>query len=537
MSAPASTTRYVRSAHLSRFEHGEYQYLYHDATGYILQMSEDVLGFLDRFTEPLSEEGAVQAFKGTYDSEEVRRFVSVFEQYRCLIKEGDDELEPLWRMFPVRAKWGVHRLDSATGDVHVYWREGGEVQSRRLTGWEAQLWQTLDGDTQLAAVFATIRASADLPDAEFRRAFLDLMRFLAHSTRQLLKLSEYPMSFYKSARSTPPYLLSHLPYRRAGAPASELDPQVERARRSIFSLLGRPNALLAGQPYGAALYRTLIDRRVLAEPPRRVLDLSMDLGAALATLVPLLPEDAEVWALARDDADRARYREAMGGYVGALRFLEGTPQRLPDLTTLGTFDLVLVQEVLGSLEHATVEQGKPKGEAARLDKAYDLFAGEAGDRFSVNVGALRLIETLPGLLAAGGKAVIVDYGEEFQRPVTSTTAETPYYLVHFGELKTVARRLGMSVFYGFLIDLLPFQRERFALSTSRSHVACLTRALADAGVTINPDYPYTAEELGPLTKGVEVGNIFYEKAEDRCQGVVPHQVKVLVLGVPDALEL
>jgi hypothetical protein len=31
--------------------------------------------------------------------------------------------------------------------------------------------------------------------------------------------------------------------------------------------------------------------------------------------------------------------------------------------------------------------------------------------------------------------------------------------------------------------------------------------------------------------------VFFEQVEDRCFGAVPHQVKVLVLGRPDKVEL
>lgn len=526
-------TTYVRSPSVSRFRHGDYVYLYHDVFGYILQMSDDVLAFLDFFREARAESAATEAFKGTYEAADVRRFVSVFEQYGCLVEAGTDETERIWRMFPVRSKWCVWRRDDE-GSIVLYWSDGAEAWSRRLNAWQTAFWDRLDGDTQLSVLYAKVRPRERADDA-FRHEFVELVRFLGHSDRQILKLSEFPMGFYKKdARSTPPYLSSFLPYRREGSTAPLPDPHRERARRSMYALFQAPNTILANRTYGEALVDALQRHHLLATAPRRVLDLSMDFGAYLKDVAPHLPPDCELWVLARDEADRAAYRAALGAHAARLRFLEGTPDHLPTLS--GPYDLVLAVEVLGSLEHVTIEGGKPKGAAATFGTRYGLFQGEAGDRFLFNLGAARLVEALAPVLAPGGRAVVVDYGDEFQRPAVSTTAEVPYYLVHFGELKAIARKLELSTLFSFLIDFIDFARDRSCLSTNRHHFASLRAAFADVGVHL-AEVPYTAEEIAPHLSGREVGNVFFEKVEDRCFGAVPHQVKVLVLGRPDQVEL
>jgi hypothetical protein len=545
---------YRRSKHLSRFRHGEYHYLYHDLYGYILQMSEDVLSFLDRFREPMSEEAAQAAFEGTYPAEDVRRFVSVFEEYGCLIAGETSEYERLWQRFPVRGKWSVYRRTDE-GRIVIYWSDGETAERRELTGWETAFWDSIDGDTQLSAVYAGLVATAvedEEGGAPRREDVLSLVQFLAHSDRQSLKLSEFPMGFYnKEARSTPPYLLSFVPYERvadesgpgsksaAASDAPTRDVHLERAERSFYHLCREPGRLFKGKSYGVAFAEALLGQGVLRESPRRVLDLSMDFGDYTKDLWVSLEPDAELVLLARDEADEARYMEAFEAHRGdvpraRLRFLRGTPDAVPEVE--GPFDLIVLQETLGSLEHVSVKNGNLKGDVAKMAKNYNLFQAEAAESFLFNIGSVRLVEALHALLAPSGKVVIVDYGEEYQRPTMSTTSEIPYYLVCFGELKSVARSQGFSTFYTFMIDFVDFDRDRFTLSTNRHHFTALGLAMADVGVDLKVA-PYTAEEFAARQKGVEVGNVFFEKAEDRCFGTVPHQLKVLVLGRDGQVEL
>lgn len=543
-------SEYRRSSHLSRFLHGDYHYLYHDLYGYILQMSEDVLSFLDRFREPMSEEAAQAAFDGTYPAEDVRRFVSVFEEYGCLVEGSTSEYERLWRRFPVRAKWSVFRR-SEEGRVIIYWSDGEQADARELNEWETAFWDALDGDTQLSAIYAGLAArsfeNGGADGGPSREDVLSLVRFLAHSERQSLKLSEYPMGFYKKdAQTTPPYLLSFVPYERVPDDPTALekkararDVQSERAERSFYHLCRQPGRLFRGRSYGAAFSEALVGQGVLREPPRRVLDLSMDFGDYTKDLWISLQPDAELVLLARNEADEARYMQAFDALRGEaprarVTFARGTPDALPPLE--GGFDLIVLQETLGSLEHVSVSNDNPKGEVAKLAKAYGLFQAEAAETFLFNIGSVRLMESLYALTGPAGKVVIVDYGEEYQRPTMSTTSEIPYYLVSFGELKAVARSQGFSTFYTFMIDFVDFDRDRFTLSTNRHHFTALTRAMADVGVDLEVA-PYTAEEFAVKQKGVEVGNVFFEKAEDRCFGTVPHQLKVLVLGRDGQVEL
>ena len=331
----------------------------------------------------------------------------------------------------------------------------------------------------------------------------------------------------------PPYLVSAMPYAREDAPAPEThDPHLERSERSFAALFTTPSPILGGLSYGQALHKALSEGHLLDPPPRRVLDLSMDFGAYLGDLAPLLPEDAELWVLARDEADRARYRERLGGMGERLHFLEGTPFKLPKLG--GPYDLILAQETLGALEHVPVQDYEPKSaSAARLARKYDLFPGDGPDGMLFNVGAVRLLEALKAAMGEGGRVLIIDYGEEYQPPTISTSSDDPYYLVQYEVLKVVARKLGFSTLYAFLIDFIPFNRELYAISTNRSHFTALQAAFADVDVPLTVR-PYTTREFAALKGEHTINPVMFEKVEDRCFSIVPNQLKVLTLSIPSA---
>jgi hypothetical protein len=524
-------SQFVRSRHVTGFRHGEYRYLYHDLFGYIIQMSQDVLSFLGFFDEPRAEAEAIDHFKRSYSERDVVRFIDVFEQYGCLTRPDTDERERMWSMFPVRGKWAVDRV-ADDGRVTLYWSEEGLARSRALEDWEAAFWTSLDGDTQLTVHLHNASAAGET-DPGFKQRFLDFIAFLVHSSRQLLKLSEYPMGFYRQDRSSmPPYLISAMPYAREGAPARETDPNLERAERSFAALFSTPSPILDGLSYGQALHKALSEGHLLDPPPRRVLDLSMDFGAYLGDLAPLLPEDAELWVLARDEADQARYRARLSGMGERLHFLKGTPLALPKLG--GPYDLILAQETLGALEHVPVEDYEPRGAgAARLARKYDLFPGDGPDGMLFNVGAVRLLEALEGAMGEGGRVMIIDYGEEYQPPTISTSSDDPYYLVQYEVLKVVARKLGFSTMYAFLIDFIPFDRDLYAISTNRSHFAALQAAFDDVGIPLEAR-PYTTREFAELKGEHTINPVMFEKVEDRCFSTVPNQLKVLMLSIPKA---
>jgi hypothetical protein len=86
-----------------------------------------------------------------------------------------------------------------------------------------------------------------------------------------------------------------------------------------------------------------------------------------------------------------------------------------------------------------------------------------------------------------------------------------------------------------VIDLLAFDRAQEGLATVRSHFRAL-RALADnAGVDL-PKIGFTRELLEHTVQGKldlqTIGDLRYDRIEDRLMGLVPHEFKALLAKKP-----
>jgi hypothetical protein len=73
------------------------------------------------------------------------------------------------------------------------------------------------------------------------------------------------------------------------------------------------------------------------------------------------------------------------------------------------------------------------------------------------------------------------------------------------------------------------------LATTRSHFRALRAMLADAGVEL-PKLGYTREllaaKLGDKVATADIGELRWDKIEDRLMGLVPHEFKALVVRKP-----
>ncbi len=101
-----------------------------------------------------------------------------------------------------------------------------------------------------------------------------------------------------------------------------------------------------------------------------------------------------------------------------------------------------------------------------------------------------------------------------------------------------ARGLGLEAKMEFVIDLLDFDRTQTGLATTRSHFRALRALAADAGVDL-PKIGYTPELLshtvGDKLDLATVGELRWDKIEDRLMGLVPHEFKALVIKKPAAI--
>jgi hypothetical protein len=98
-----------------------------------------------------------------------------------------------------------------------------------------------------------------------------------------------------------------------------------------------------------------------------------------------------------------------------------------------------------------------------------------------------------------------------------------------------ARGAGLEGKIEFVIDLLEFDRTLQGLATTRSHFRALRALAADAGIEL-AKIGYTpallSHTVGNKLDLDDIGELRWDKIEDRLMGLVPHEFKALVLKRP-----
>jgi hypothetical protein len=119
--------------------------------------------------------------------------------------------------------------------------------------------------------------------------------------------------------------------------------------------------------------------------------------------------------------------------------------------------------------------------------------------------------------------------------VLSSQLDHPELSTHFGHLEQTAKHVGLQPTIEFVIDLFDFDRTLQGLATTRSHFRAL-RALADAAGVDLPKIGYTPELLAHTVAGKldlgSVGELRWDRIEDRLMGLVPHEFKALLVTRP-----
>lgn len=565
MQPPPTPTRLRKSAHLSTFAHQGAVYVYHDLFGFLLQMSPDVLAVLDAFADGAEVKDVVKRFDGAFEGASAQEFVDVFAQQFCLVEPDDVELDGIWPMVAIKAKWNVWRR---AGDRVTLWTAWGDAPVRRIELDEAEtkIWDDLDGERRLNE----LRDRHDGPRVQA------LITRLTHSDVQAVKLCMFPMStFAKRPQMAPHYLGSTMPYPRwtpaDGPPppatdasgvvspadyyrqdVADADAQFDHEETTLSHLFRVPHPALHGRTYGAALVEALAARGAVPATGRvRVVEVGAGLGYVAAAVHDALTArglevDYTIVELAPTLAAAQRARLAGRG----VRWVEGDVLAI-DLP-VGEADLILANEMAGDLPARRLSRADvgldvdgggevdpaklaALGPAGELVRELELRLDDAPEPFYLMTGALELIGRIARWLAPGGTAVVTEFGEYAIWPKLSTHLDHPELSIHFGQLHQAARARGLEPELCFVIDLLDVDRTQQGLATTRSHFRALRAMLADAGVTLDK-IGYTPAMLDAALAGklarAEIGELRWDKLEDRLMGLVPHEFKALIARRP-----
>lgn len=538
-------------------------YLFHDLYGYLMEMSPDIAQMIEAFSDGVETEETIAYYAGKLGDGDPRQFVDVLAGHAVLVDPAEDEIEGMWAFVPIHGKWNVWQRRE---DRLTLWTAWGDrpVQQIFLDPEETAIWDAFDGNKRLI----------ELRHHHDNTKIMSLVRKLVHSDVQALKLSVMPWSVYaKRPAMAPPYLTSTMPYARweVGTPVpgardpgaadaslhtispveyykhdvADADAQFEHQETTLSHLLRVPHPVLRGRTYGQALIDALRAKAALPAPGRlRVLEIGAGLGYVARDAIARLTDAgytveytiAELApALARAQQERIG-ADAATWVMGDI--LEAT---LPD----GSFDLILCNEMVGDLPALQLTRAdvglEPDQGTVDRDKlrAYSPVAADLGvnlddapEPFYLMTGAFELIARIARWLAPGGASVVTEFGDMSAWPKLSTHLDHPELSTHFGQLHQCARGAKLEASMEFVIDLLDFDRDLKGLATTRSHFRALRALAADAGVDL-AKIGYTPELLAQTTGTrldvASIGELRWDRIEDRLMGLVPHEFKALVI--------
>lgn len=559
---PTGDRLICKSRYLSAFEQMGRLFLYHDLYGFILEMSADVLAFLDAFAEPARAAEVTAAWADRFDGADPAAFVDVFLQFRCLVDPEHDELAGIWDHVPVKGRWNVWRQQD-DGSVILYsaWGER-PLATHLLSPEEARLWNSFNGETPLAHRL----------DDGYQPSFIEgLVARLVHHDIQALKLSPVPLSAYRGRSDLqPPYLTSTMPYEpyRAGAPTgpeqvegavsparyyredvADAEAQFDHQETTLSHLLRRPHPALRGRSYGQALLDTLVARDLVPRERARVLEVGAGLGFVAEAMARGLIErgiDLTYEIVELSPALAAAQRTRCEGLPVTVREGDVLEVALED----GAYDLILSNEMIGDLpaieltwaEAGIGLEGEAReraldalGDTGDLVRRLGLQLGDAPDPFYLTTGAFRFVERAAAALAPGGVLFASEFGDLGRYPRLSTHLDHPELSIHFGLLEETGKALGLESKIEFIIDLIDLDRDLQGMATTRSYFRALTAMLRELGVELDK-IGYTRDMLDELLRGkvdlTRIGSLHFDRIEDRLMGLVPHEFKALLARKP-----
>ena len=537
-------------------------YLFHDLYGYLMQMSPDIAGMIEAFSDGVDTQETIEYFRGKFDGAEPRELVDVLAAHAVLVDPGEDEVEGMWAFVPIKGRWNVwQRRD----DRLTLWTAWGDrpVQQLFLDADETRIWDALDGQKRLI----------ELRHHHDNARLIGLVRKLVHHDVQAVKLSMMPWSVYaKRPAMAPAYLASTMPYPswQPGTPVppepaldvyhlqaiSDADAQFDHQETTLSHLLRIPHPVLAApidngsgrtpRTYGQALADALLGRASLGGAIR-MLEIGAGLGYVARDAIARLraaSRQVSYTIVELSPALAAAQRELLTGVDGVTWVVGDALAAALD----GPFDVILANEMAGDLPARQLTRADvgltPDGGTVDRDKlrAVSPVAAELGvviddapEPFYLQTGAIDLIARIARWLAPGGTAVITEFGDVTAWPRLSTQLDHPELSTHFGVLQQVARGAGLTASVEFVIDLLDFDRSLQGHATSRSHFRALRALAGNAGVELakigyTPDL--LARACGDKLDLAQIGELRWDKIEDRLMGLVPHEFKALICTRP-----
>jgi SAM-dependent methyltransferase len=319
--------------------------------------------------------------------------------------------------------------------------------------------------------------------------------------------------------------------------------QFDHQETTLSHLLRVPHPALGGKTYGAKLVDALTGK--LPAGKLRVLEIGAGLGYVARDAIARLRElDREVdYTIVELSPALADAQQKLLGNRATWMIADALTAKLD-----GEFDLILSNEMVGDLpavqatraDLGLAADGSGEADRAKVAAISELAAAhvmldDAPEPLYLQTGAFELVAKLAKHLAPGGTMAITEFGDRAKWPTLSTHLDHPELSTHFGHLQQIAKGVGLDAEIVFVIDLLDFDRDQRGLATTRSQFRALRALATDSGIELEK-IGYTPELLEHTVAGkldlAQVGDLRFDRIEDRLMGLVPHEFKALMMHRP-----
>ena len=250
---------------------------------------------------------------------------------------------------------------------------------------------------------------------------------------------------------------SHLYHR--GINYNDSDEHFERSEKTLSYLFRYPHPALSGLSYGERLFQCLSENGCIPSCGN-ILEVGAGLGLHTKDFLSLMkektPDSYRNTAYINLDLAPGMLESQRRRNITVYQkhpFVQANALKTPFVNSV--FDLVIANEVIADFSVEKVSKKRAKN-CSYINK-YGLKIDNAAPLFLINTGAIKFMEELYRILKPGGKAVIIEYGDEYHYPIATILPDHTEYSIHFGHLVYVAEQLGFKVQYENLFKFLKFR--------------------------------------------------------------------------------
>lgn len=238
-----------------------------------------------------------------------------------------------------------------------------------------------------------------------------------------------------------------------------LDDHFEFSEKTLSHMFRKPHPALEGLSYGERLFECLFEEGFIPGRKGRILEIGAGSGIHTKDLLlqmrKRLPKtNLPISFVSLDLAPGLlkSQQQQNTGLTGKHFFVQADALKIPFADE--GFDLIIANEIIADFPVEKVI----KAQAAKCGyiKRHKLKIEDAPAEFLINSGAMDFLEELKRVLKPKGKALILEYGDQWAYPLVTELSDHKEYSIHFGHLIQSAKNMGFKTKYRNAFDLFNF---------------------------------------------------------------------------------